>query len=89
MTRLCRIVTWVFLAAYLLALALLLIGTFGLFGQQPDPLSGIFLIPLGLPWNRFIDQFPESLWPWLAAAAPLLNSLILNLFCRFVARGTR
>ena len=40
---------------------LLLIGTFGLFGQEKDPLSAVFLIPLGLPWFIWVDGFPESL----------------------------
>ena len=77
--------TWVVLivgALYLVALALLLIGTFGLFGQERDPLSGIFLLPLGLPWNQFLDLASEPARPWLAALAPLLNIGILAALCR-------
>jgi hypothetical protein len=33
----------------LAALALFVIGTFGLFGQKRDPSTGFFLMPLGLP----------------------------------------
>lgn len=62
--------------------ALFAIGTFGLFGQEVDPLSGIFLLPLGLPWNRFLDGFDEALRPWLAAAAPLVNLIVLKIICR-------
>ena len=62
---------------YVFALVFFLIGNFGLFGQDRDPLSGLFLIPLGLPWNRFVDMFPERLWPWLAAASPLVTLAIL------------
>jgi len=40
---------------------LLLIGTFGLFGQEKDPLSAVFLIPLGLPWFIWVVGFPERL----------------------------
>lgn len=40
---------YVFVVLYLLALALLAIGTFGWFGQEQDPLSGVFLLPFGLP----------------------------------------
>lgn len=68
-------------ALYLLALALLLIGTFGFFGQERDPLSGVFLLPLGVPWVWFVDLAPEPLWPWLAALAPLLNFGILFGLC--------
>ena len=32
---------------------------------------------LGLPWIRFVDRFPEELWPWLGAASPLVNVLLL------------
>ncbi len=81
--------TWVVLivgALYLVALTLLLIGSFGLFGQERDPLSGIFLLPLGLPWNQFVDLASESARPWLAALAPLLNIGIVAALCR-IFRG--
>ena len=45
-----------FCLLYLLALMLFLVGTFGWFGQERDPLSGIFLLPLGLPWNIVGDR---------------------------------
>ncbi|ANT62427.1 hypothetical protein AYJ57_18655 [Salipiger sp. CCB-MM3] len=68
---------WGMLLAYAAALALFLLGQFGLMGVERDPLSGVFLIPLGLPWNRMIDLFPQPSWPWLAALAPLLNIALL------------
>ena len=86
MRSLCKIATLAFLAIYLLALAAFAIGTFGLFGAETDPLSGVYLIPLGLPWNRFADHAPEPLWPWLAAAAPAINLAIIALACRFIRR---
>ena len=86
MNRLCK-GTVVFLAlAYVLALALYAIGAFGLFGQEPDPLAAVFLIPLGLPWNRFLDTFPDTAQAWLAAAAPVINLVILHLLCRLSGR---
>jgi hypothetical protein len=54
-----------------------LIGTFGLFGQERDPLAGVFLMPLGLPWVLWLEGFPEITLPWLAGMAPLLNLAIL------------
>lgn len=83
MARVLLIALIVFSLLYALALTIYLMGTFGFFGADRDPLSGVFLIPLGLPWNRFIDPFPERLWPWLAAAAPLVNLAILW-FLRFL-----
>ena len=47
---------WIFLGLYGLAFLLFLIGTFGWFGQAKDPLSGVFLMPLGLPWNLLLDK---------------------------------
>ncbi|MGG7644798.1 hypothetical protein ACQ5SP_08350 [Rhodovulum sp. YNF3179] len=79
--KICRILTLGFGVAYLLALGLFLIGNYGLFGQARDPLAGLFLMPLGLPWNRFIDWVPEGLLPWVAAAMPGLNLAILALIC--------
>ena len=46
MPSICNWVIILFGLLYLVALALLLIGTYGLFGQERDPLSGIFLLPL-------------------------------------------
>ena len=32
------------------------VGTLGMLGDERDPLSGIFLMPLGMPWNLFIGS---------------------------------
>ncbi len=78
----CRVVTVIFLAAYVIALALLGIGTFGLFGQEEDPLAGVFVVLLGLPWNRFFDGASDAALPWIAMAAPAVNLLLLVGICR-------
>ncbi len=83
----CRIIVRIFGALYLVALVLLLVGTFGLFGSERDPLSGVFLMPLGLPWNQLIASAPESTLPWIAALAPLVNLGILSALCRRFGRG--
>lgn len=82
---LCRWIIRIAWALYLVALALLLIGTFGLFGQERDPLAGVFLMPLGLPWVIWLDAMPDPLLPWLAASAPLLNLVLLMMLCRIFA----
>jgi hypothetical protein len=74
------------MALYVLALLAWLAGIFGWFGIGQDPLSGIFLVPLGLPWNRFVDLLPQQTWPWAAAAAPLVNLLLIAGLCRFFER---
>ena len=82
----CRIILAIFALLCLLALALFLIGTFGLFGQEKDPLSAVFLLPLGLPWNLLLDPLPDAVRPWAAALAPLLNLILLWLICNGIAR---
>lgn len=89
MNRLCRVVLAIFAVLYLLALGLLLIGTFGLFGSEQDPLAGVFLMPLGLPWNLMLDGFPEPARPWLSGLSPLINLLIIGTICRVTAAAGR
>lgn len=84
--RVCRWVTVAFLALYAAALLLLAFGTFGWLGVERDPLAAVYLLPLGLPWNRFLDAFPAAWLPWLAAAAPLVNVVLLFAVCRAVNR---
>lgn len=71
----------VFLALYIVAVALLTVGTFGWFGQEQDPLSGVFLLPLGLPWNVLGDKLGFAS-PALLIAAPLVNAVLLYALCR-------
>lgn len=81
MARICRIAVRGFILVYALALLLFLIGTFGLFGSSEGPLAGVFLVPLGLPWNLLLDWAPDRLRAVLAAAAPILNIAILSALC--------
>ncbi|QVM82752.1 hypothetical protein [Novosphingobium decolorationis] len=69
-------VVLVFIALYLGALALLAIGTFGWLGQERDPLSGVFLVPLGLPWNRLAEGLG---WGGVVSGmlAPAVNAALL------------
>lgn len=85
MHRACSLVVIGFAILYALALGLFIVGTFGLFGSPSGPLAGIFLMPIGLPWNQMLDIFPEPLWPPLAALTPALNLAILVLICRWAA----
>lgn len=67
----------IFTALYVIALALLAIGTFGWFGQEKDPLSGVFLVPLGLPWNLLLDRVFGTDGPFVAILSPAINAAIL------------
>ena len=66
----------VFVVLYGIALLLMATGTLGWFGQEKDPLSGIFLMPLGLPWNILAYRLGLS-GPILALLAPAINAAIL------------
>ncbi|HSF19526.1 MAG TPA: hypothetical protein VLK65_28645 [Vicinamibacteria bacterium] len=77
-----RYILWIFGLAYLAALVLFVIGTFGLFGSERGPLAGVFLLPLGVPWIWLVDLAPERFWPWLLAAAPVVNLAILWAMCQ-------
>lgn len=76
-----------FVVAYVVALAIFLIGTFQLFGHKEEPMAGIFLIPLGLPWFRVADLFGEALTPWFATITPLINATILWALARRTRPG--
>lgn len=84
MHRLLLWLSWIWIAAYVIALAVFLIGVFGLFGQPSDPLGGLFLIPLGFPWFFAADAVPEAAKMWVAGLAPLVNIFIF----RWLARRT-
>ncbi|MGX1096920.1 hypothetical protein [Amorphus sp. MBR-141] len=82
----CRL-TVVFLAVlYGLALALLAVGLFGLFGNPPDPLAGIYVILLGVPWSLLLDDVPDAWAPWAAGLAPLVNIALVAALCRLARR---
>jgi len=89
MHRVCPLAAIGFAILYGLALGLFIVGTFGLFGGPSGPLAGVFIVPLGLPWNRMLGVFPEALWPTLASLAPALNLVMLMLICRWVASRRR
>ena len=88
----CNAIKWSFAAAYALALFLLAVDTWGWLGAERDPLSGIFLIPLGMPWTLFIgsvgkfDQFGGVSHAVLAMLAPAINLAILFSICSTLRR---
>ena len=84
--RVCKVMAIGFLVLYVAALALLAIGTFGLFGAEKDALAGIFLMPLGLPWNLMLDDAPDSMLPWLGTISPALNLVLILGICRVIGR---
>ncbi|MGX1309025.1 hypothetical protein AB7M35_003783 [Amorphus suaedae] len=82
----CRLTVGGLAILYAFALAFLAVGTFGLFGNPPDALSGIYVILLGLPWNLLLDGLPEAWAPWAASLAPLVNIALVASLCRLARR---
>ncbi|WP_135506433.1 hypothetical protein [Roseovarius aestuariivivens] len=80
----CSFAIWILILLYVGAVFIFLVGTFGWFGEERDPLSGVFLLPLGLPWNLLFGALDDSLRPWLSAAAPIVNIVILKAICNRV-----
>ena len=74
---------FIFTGLYLIALLLLTIGTFGWFGQEKDPLSAAFLLPLGLPWNILADRLGLAGVASLLIAPALNAGILLWLWRRF------
>jgi drug/metabolite transporter superfamily protein YnfA len=74
-------VFWIFLGLYAFATFIFLTGTFGWFGQAKDPLSGVFLIPLGWPWNILADRILgdriDVVGPAVGLLSPAINAAIL------------
>jgi hypothetical protein len=79
--RLCRIAVILFALLYLAGLFLFFVGAFGWFGQERTPLAGVFLVPLGLPWNLWLDGLSEAVRPVAAGLTPILNLAILAAAC--------
>lgn len=70
-----------YVALYLIAISLFLVGEFGLFGSEVDPLAGVFMIPLDVPWIFMTDLLPTGFAPWLGFGAPLINIVIIQILC--------
>jgi len=79
--RVCKVAVTVFFVAYLFALFVLAAGTYGWFGAEKDPLAGVFLIPLGLPWNALLPASVAT-----GVLPPILNGVLMWLFCRRLSR---
>ena len=84
----CRAILIVLVLVYLFALGVFALGTYGWFGVEKDPLSGVFLIILGMPWVWLpFDAFLGQTWlPIVGVLAPIVNLAILRLICGRLAR---
>jgi hypothetical protein len=80
------VLAWLYLLLATGSFIILVIGTFGLFGQARDPLSGAFAIILGQPWVMLVNKLPDALKFFAAAATPFLNAAILFVIARSLRR---
>ena len=85
--RVCRVLIIVYILLYLIALAVAIVGTRGLFGVQPDGLMAVYLLFLGMPWTLVLPvlplgSMPELLGQLIVAGLPILNLICLVWFCR-------
>lgn len=71
-----------FLVFYILALIVWIVGALGLFGFDPNPLSGILLVLLGLPWVHMVDFAPKRILPIASAISPIINLGIIFLLSK-------
>lgn len=78
------LVAKLFLILYLLAVFLFMVGHFGWFGQARDPLSGVFLIPLGAPWNFVFSRMPIEAPLLVGLLSPLLNLALIISLCKYL-----
>jgi hypothetical protein len=86
----CRVATIAFALAWAAALVLLAVGTFGWFGQPRDPLSGAYVVLLGLPWVTLPpDDLGETAGAVAACLAPGINLALLWGICRVLTRRGR
>ena len=76
--RLLNVAFLALIALYAAALFIWAVGTFGWFGQERDPLSALFLVPLGLPWTIVSIGAPDAVLPWIGGLAPIVNIAILR-----------
>ena len=65
----------------------MIIGTQGLFGVQPDGLTAIWLVILGLPWTAVTTPLvyvglPMILMKATVLVAPILNIWLLSRSCK-------
>lgn len=56
-----KIIVGIYAVLCILAIAVGLVGTLGLFGTRPDGLAGVFAIMLSLPWGLWaLPEFGSS-----------------------------
>jgi len=89
--RIARILAAFYTSGCLFALALMAIGTFGLFNAERDPLSAVYAILLAMPWSLALTHLKAPVVAFAAIICGMaLNFIIIIAMGRAIARiGTR
>ncbi len=74
---------WAFLIAFAAALGFFASNMLGMFGQTPDALAGLYLLPFGLPWNMIGMELPDPYPLFIGLGGPIINLAILWLLWRW------
>jgi hypothetical protein len=86
---LCGAVFWIYVVLAVLALLYIPVSVYGLFGVEPDSLSGLFAVVLALPWISLVSGIAGVGLFWnivLVAGCLVLNAAILWMLCRLFRR---
>lgn len=86
MGKFCKFVIGLLFFFYLIALGIFAVLKWGLFGVTTDPLAGLFLAPMGLPWNVLVDVESLNLRILIGVLSPMINLAIVYLLCRAFRR---
>lgn len=90
---LCRIFTAVYLIISIASVLLIPASDAGFLGLEPEPLSSVFAIFLGLPWSTMLGDYASDtslVWNmFLFILGPAFNVLILILLCRLAHGSSR
>ena len=91
-SRIVRIFFWLYVLAAIVALALIPMSMFELFGVARDPLSAIPAFLLGAPWSFVLAfafanfELPRTLYALLGVLPLVINAALLWLLQRRLAR---
>ena len=69
-----------FALAYVVAVAVAIIGTQGYFGQSPDGLAAVFLILVGIPWSLSSVVVGLAEWPIIIGQIIIVCAPLITLY---------
>lgn len=90
LSKACRVIFWLYVAAAALAFLLVPASEFSLFGMERTALAGVFAVLLAQPWISLLpDAWTGGNVAWnmiVVAGCLVLNAAILRLVCHLARR---